>query len=98
MDGICTPLGRWFADKPQGLLRCVHTLPGKTGDSKVVANCKFLSDQNHVGANDVVLRFEMVITCVMNSPGDIAAKEAGAYSLESRWLVERSTDIVNSNL
>ena len=36
-------------------------------------------------------------TCVMNIPGDIAAKEAGAYSLESRWLVGRSTDIVNSN-
>jgi len=67
MGGICTPLGRWLADKQQGLLRPVHTLPGKTGGSRVVANC------------------------VMNTPGDIAAKEAGAYSLESSRWVEGST-------
>ena len=44
MGEIFTPLGRWFADKPQGLLHCEHTWPGKKGGSKVVANCKFLSD------------------------------------------------------
>ena len=34
----------------------------------------------------------------MNTPGDIAAKEAGAYSLESSRWVEGSTDIKSSNL
>ena len=36
---------------------------------------------------------KIVITCVMNIPGDIAAKEAQANSLESSWLVEESTDV-----
>ena len=36
---------------------------------------------------------KMVITCVMNIPGDIAAKEAQASSLESSWLVEGLTEV-----
>ena len=36
---------------------------------------------------------KMVITCVMNIPVDIAAKEAQASSLASSWLVEGSTDV-----
>jgi len=32
-----------------------------------------------------------VENCVMNIPGDIAAKEAQASSLESSWLVEGLT-------
>jgi len=35
---------------------------------------------------------KVVENCVMNIPGDIAAKEAQASSLESSWLVEGSTE------